>query len=357
MKNNNSNSTVKVLSLCCVVLSVILVVMLGLIIAGTERNTDTPFVSDTTTTNSTTESTTETTTQSTTESTTTEPVTVSQSDGIYTEKQETVYATTTVNVRKGPGTSYEKVGSLSEGSNITRIATGTNGWSKVIFGGETCYVSSEYLSTEKPTETTEATPVSSNRIIINPNQEQWNLVVVNMSREMPEGYSPTLGEIADTGVYMDYRVAPHYTEMYYAAKKDGIILTPYSGYRSYDRQKNNYNNLTNEYMSTYGLSREDAAKKAATVILPPGTSEHNLGLAMDICNTLDSFATQKEYKWLTEHAHEYGFILRYTGDKMSITGIVSEPWHWRYVGVEHAKKIKDSGLCLEEYLDSIGVAY
>ena len=145
--------------------------------------------------------------------------------------------------------------------------------------------------------------------------------------------------------------------MYYAAKKDGITLTPYSAYRTYERQKTNYNNLTNQYMSQYGLSREAAAKKAATVILPPGTSEHNLGLAMDICNTYDSFANSREYAWLQKHAHEYGFILRYTKEKQPITGIVPEPWHWRYVGVEYAEKIKDSGLCLEEYLDSVGIKY
>lgn len=211
-------------------------------------------------------------------------------------------------------------------------------------------------TTPAPT-TTKSNKSESGRIIVNPGQEKWNLVVVNSSREMPEGYTPKLDEIYDTGVYMDYRVTPYYEQMYSAAKKDGITLTPYSGYRSYDRQKRNYNNLTDKYMSQYNLSRTEAAKKAATVILPPGTSEHNLGLAMDICNTYDSFANQKEYKWLTEHAHEYGFILRYTAEKKPITGIVAEPWHWRYVGVEYAEKIKNSGLCLEEYLDSIGVAY
>ncbi|MGN1442827.1 MAG: D-alanyl-D-alanine carboxypeptidase family protein [Acutalibacteraceae bacterium] len=198
---------------------------------------------------------------------------------------------------------------------------------------------------------------SAGRIVVDPNKVQWNLIVVNASREIPEGYVPQLKEILGCGKYLDYRVAPHYEDMYYAAKKDGITLTPYSAYRTYERQKNNYNNLTNKYMSQYGLSREAAAAKAATVILPPGTSEHNLGLAMDVCNVYDSFAYSKEYAWLQQHAHEYGFILRYTKEKQPITGIVPEPWHWRYVGVEYAKKIKDSGLCLEEYLDSIGVAY
>lgn len=214
--------------------------------------------------------------------------------------------------------------------------------------------------TDEATQTSELTTkqnAETGRIVVDVDRSDWYFIVVNAGREMPEGYVPELKEILGCGKYLDYRVAPHYEDMYYAAKKDGITLTPYSAYRSYDRQKNNYNNLTKSYMSQYGLNEADAAKKAATVILPPGTSEHNLGFAMDVCNTLDSFANTKEYAWLQQHAHEYGFILRYTAEKQPITGIVPEPWHWRYVGVENAEKIKNSGLCLEEYLDSIGVAY
>lgn len=212
-------------------------------------------------------------------------------------------------------------------------------------------------TTRAPVSVTVKNNEETGRIVVNPEQEQWNLAVVNMGREMPRDYKPVLDEILSTGYYMDERVAPFYEKMYNAAKKDGIILTPYSGYRSYERQERNYKNLTEQYMSQYNLSRKEAAKKAATVILPPGTSEHNLGLAMDICNTKNSFADTKEYKWLTENAHKYGFILRYTSDKMDITGIVDEPWHWRYVGVEYAEDIKNSGLCLEEYLDKKGIAY
>ena len=231
------------------------------------------------------------------------------------------------------------------------------------FGGEP--FTEEATATEKDaeTQTTEAVTLpkkvseETGRIIVNPEQDLWNLVVVNMGREMPSGYKPVLKEILSTGYYMDERVVPFYEQMYNAAKKGGIILTPYSGYRSYERQERNYKNLTETYMSDYGLSREKAAKKAATVILPPGTSEHNLGLAMDICNTKDSFAGTKEYKWLTENAHKYGFILRYTEDKMDITGIVDEPWHWRFVGTEYAEDIKNSGLCLEEYLEKKGIDF
>ncbi len=231
---------------------------------------------------------------------------------------------------------------------------------------------SVFETTSQPSEqvsTTEAVPVptepqadavtnpDTGRIIVEVNDSNWQLIVVNGTREFPATYEPELDEIFDTGKYLDARVAPHYEEMYTAAKKDGIILTPYSAYRSYERQKNNYNHLTETYMSDYHLSREDAAKKAATVILPPGTSEHNLGLCMDICNVYDSFVNQKEYTWLTENAYRFGFILRYPKGKEDVTGIVFEPWHWRYVGVEWAKQIRDSGLCLEEFLDQQGIAY
>lgn len=196
------------------------------------------------------------------------------------------------------------------------------------------------------------------RKVIDADTKYWNLLVVNKTREYDSNYKPNLSPaIPGSDIELDSRVAPYYTAMYNAAKKEGIYLTPFSGYRRYSTQERNYNNLTEQYMSQYGLSREEAADKAATVILPPGTSEHNLGLAMDICNVYDSFANTDEYAWLTKHAQDYGFILRYTKEKQPITGIVPEPWHWRFVGVENAKKIKASGLCLEEYLDSLGIEY
>ena len=192
---------------------------------------------------------------------------------------------------------------------------------------------------------------------IDPDSEYWSLVVVNISRQMPSDYVPKLANVAGTSYQMDERVAPYYTQMYNAALKDGITLTPVSGYRSYERQKNNYANRIEICMDEYNLTREEARKKAATIVLPAGTSEHNLGLAMDICSLKTSFCNTKEYAWLVEHAHEYGFINRYAEDKQHITGIVYEPWHWRFVGVEYAEDIKNSGLSLEEWLTSKGIAY
>ena len=175
-------------------------------------------------------------------------------------------------------------------------------------------------------------------------------LLLNKKHILPDGYVPKLAEaVKGSGVMLDYRVAPHYQKMYDAAKKDGITLTPVSGYRSFQRQKNNFENSIARYQKQ-GYSKKDATIKASETRLLPGTSEHNAGLAMDICSLSTSFDTTKEYKWLQAHAHEYGFILRSPKDKINIPQITYEPWHYRYVGTEIAKKMKASGQVLEEYL-------
>lgn len=184
------------------------------------------------------------------------------------------------------------------------------------------------------------------------NVSDWRLILVNRDYILPDGYKPELENAVDGGfsdVYLDERVAPYYNEMYKAAYEDGIHLVPISGYRSVDRQKNNFERKINYYIDQ-GYSKVEATQKAATIILPPGTSEHNAGLAMDICSLEQSFENTKEFEWLCENAADYGFILRYPEDKQDITKIIYEPWHWRYVGVEAAQEMKASGECLEEYL-------
>lgn len=177
-------------------------------------------------------------------------------------------------------------------------------------------------------------------------------ILVNGKYCLPEDYKPQLTEaVPGSGQYLDHRVAPYYYQMYKAAKADGITLTPISGYRSYQRQKNNFENRIASNMSA-GYDRVEATKIAATVIMIPGASEHNAGLAMDICSLSNSFEHTKEFEWLDKHAAEYGFILRYPKDARSraITGVVYEPWHYRYVGVEAAKEIKARGITFEEYV-------
>lgn len=184
-------------------------------------------------------------------------------------------------------------------------------------------------------------------------ESNWNLVLVNLYYKMPDDYKVTLAPcIPGSDVKLDYRVAEYYEKMYNAAKADGITLTPYSGYRSKDRQNSNFNRKIDSYISQ-GYSPAQAKVLAAQSIMPPGCSEHNLGLAMDIAGTDANFYKTAAYKWLMENAADYGFILRYPEDKVHITKVKYEPWHWRYVGVEAAKAMKASGQCLEEYLGKL----
>ncbi len=180
----------------------------------------------------------------------------------------------------------------------------------------------------------------------------WRMILVNRDFILPDGYMPELENAVEGGYSeqkLDYRVAPYYNAMYQAALDDGVELVPISGYRSVERQTRNFENKIQKYIDD-GYGEIEATQMAATIILPPGTSEHNAGLAMDICSLYESFENTEEFEWLSENAADYGFILRYPKDKQDITKIIYEPWHWRYVGVEAAKEMKASGECLEEYL-------
>ena len=185
--------------------------------------------------------------------------------------------------------------------------------------------------------------------IITIDEDSWNLTLVNTSYRIIDTYKPDLVYVCGSSEQLDKKIAEHYEAMYNAAKEDGINLTPCSGYRSYDLQKRNYNNKV-AYYEGLGYSESEAREKAATIIMPPGSSEHNLGYAMDIVCVDEWFEDTDEFNWLMENAQDYGFILRYPEDKQDITKVTYEPWHWRYVGVEHAKKMKENGQVLEEYL-------
>lgn len=192
---------------------------------------------------------------------------------------------------------------------------------------------------------TAGTPVT-----VDPTGENWALVLVNLNHRLPENYVPSLANaIAGSSIQLDARIAEFYQKMYDAAKNDGCVLTPYSGYCSFSRQNDNYNRKVN-YFINQGFSSADAQARANTTILPAGCSEHNLGLSIDIVTASTDFASTKEFSWLVENAHSYGFILRYPADKTEKTGVNYQPWHWRYVGTDAAKEMKTKNLCLEEYL-------
>ncbi len=185
--------------------------------------------------------------------------------------------------------------------------------------------------------------------IITIDEANWHLTLVNSGYRIPDSYEPDLVYVCGSGERLDRKVAEHYEKMYEDALKDGVTLTPCSGYRSYETQERNYNRKIDFYKGQ-GLTEDEAKVKAATIIMPPGSSEHNLGYAMDIVCVDEWFEDTQEFKWLQEHAANYGFIMRYPESKQDITKVIYEPWHWRYVGVEAAKELKASGLVLEEYL-------
>lgn len=218
--------------------------------------------------------------------------------------------------------------------------------------------------TEPPTEaqtaapeptTAKAPPVSlpqsadGNPVTVSPDGDNWELTLVKLQYRLPEDYKPTLqAAVEGSSVQLDARVAPFYAEMYAAAKADGCTLTPYSGYRTFARQQENFDRKVAYYVSQ-GLSEAEATAQTQTRILPAGASEHNMGFAMDIVSASADFISTKEFSWLSAHAHEYGFILRYPENKTEITGVMYEPWHWRFVGKEAAAEMQKSGQCLEEY--------
>ena len=183
------------------------------------------------------------------------------------------------------------------------------------------------------------------------------LIYVSRDYALPANYSPALQVCVESypeKIQMEATAAAQYKAMYEAAKTDGAELIPYSGYRSAQRQKSNFDRLIQTNVDR-GYSYVQAVNLAAQEILPPGCTEHSAGLAMDITrpgvwDTREDFETTKEFAWLQAHGHEYGFILRYPKDKLALTQITYEPWHWRYVGVGPATEMKASGQCLEEYL-------
>lgn len=163
-----------------------------------------------------------------------------------------------------------------------------------------------------------------------------NTPVVNKTYPLTSDYAPG-GLTAETDAA--------FKKLVDGAASDGIKIFLVSGYRSYTKQQNTYLGWCN----TYGQ------KEADRISARPGFSEHQLGMAIDVNSLEESFADTAEGKWLAAHCWEYGFIIRYPKGKEHLTGYAYEPWHIRYVGKDLAKKVTDSGLCLEEYfgIDSV----
>lgn len=172
---------------------------------------------------------------------------------------------------------------------------------------------------------------------------------------VPENLTRLYGMPDGVENQLNFTAATAYTQLYEAILADGMALMPLSGYRTFQEQMDIYQwNL--EMHVNEGMSVADARAYTSTLVALPGTSEHQYGWSLDVTidgTTNHTFHETEQGKWLIDHAHEYGFIVRYPMDKTEITGIAYEPWHLRYVGVEHAAYMHKYDLCLEEYIELV----
>ena len=207
-------------------------------------------------------------------------------------------------------------------------------------------------STSQPADSTPPDASSAAPVETIP-RDEWYMVLANRSSVLPGDF--TVAETATVGeAVVDARIAEALRQMVNDAAAASVKLKPTNGYRSIARQQELWDARVKTLMEG-GLSQADAETKAIDYTSAPGTSDHNTGLGLDIVSedhpAKDAgFAETAAAQWLAEHAADYGFILRYPSDKTEATGMDYEPWHYRYVGSEQAHKIKESGLCLEEYL-------
>ena len=273
-------------------------------------------------------------------------------DFLYDPFDAVMYATDTLNVREQPSTESKVVGQLNPGDEAKVIGrTYDGGWFVIDYNGGNACVFGEYLSAEKPVVEEETLTVPENYYFKSADDYFF---VVNKDLFLPEDYSIETDFVQ--GSYELETVAAYYCkQMIAAAKKDGIDLKVLSAYRTVDYQKKLFERNVKSRMEDNGMSYDEAYADVSINIAPPGGSEHNAGLAVDIIDTdhwdtYEEFEDTPEFKWLSEHCTEYGFILRYPKGKEDITGYIYEPWHYRYVGVKYAEDVMSSGLCLEEYI-------
>ncbi len=184
----------------------------------------------------------------------------------------------------------------------------------------------------------------------------WAYYLINeenpLSTDFTVGLEPVQGSFM-----LDERCADYAKQMIADAAAEGIELTVVSAYRSVQKQQENLESYI-QRLITAGHNSKEARRLAEKEIALPYTSEHNAGLALDILtpdwwNTHDDvtadFENTEQFRWLSENAHKYGFIMRYPKEYEDVTGYVYEPWHYRFVGVYYAEKIKESGLPLEYF--------
>ena len=207
-------------------------------------------------------------------------------------------------------------------------------------------------SSDRLRQLEQSSPSASHQLIDN----LWAYYIINEDNPLREDF--TVGLDTVQGNFMlDERCAGYARQMIADAEADGIYLCVVSAYRSVDKQQENLESYTQRLIDA-GYSKKDARKQALREIAEPYTSEHNAGLALDILtydwwethdDVTADFENTAEFAWLNENAQKYGFIMRYPKEFEDITGYTYEPWHYRFIGVYYAQRIKESGLPLEYF--------
>ena len=194
---------------------------------------------------------------------------------------------------------------------------------------------------------------------VNMREERYRnelLLLVNPWNKVPEDYEAYLDTVEE-GFLMDRRCAKALMNMLNDCRAEGNLAIICSTYRTQEYQQELFDNKIMRVLGS-GVSYAEAPAVAARSVAVPGTSEHQLGLAVDI---IDELYVNLDYwqqftsvqQWMMANCSDYGFILRYPNEKSDITGIIFEPWHYRYVGVSTAKAVEESGLTFEEYLEAL----
>ncbi len=191
-------------------------------------------------------------------------------------------------------------------------------------------------------------PASSN---VATTENGWNLILINRDNCIPEDYEVNLYKLSN-GEKVDERIYPELQKMFNDARASGLSLFVAQGHRTVTEQQKLLDQKQEAYENE-GKSPEEAKKLAEQWVAVPGTSEHQIGIAVDINADTEKSKAEDVYDWLADNAHKYGFINRYPADKTNITGITNEPWHYRYVGIDAATEIHEKDLCLEEYIESL----
>ena len=244
-----------------------------------------------------------------------------------------------VNIRAEASKNAEVLGKLPA-KEIANVISYEDSWAKIAYDGVTGYVNRDYLIRLQSPD-------------IDVPSGGWTQILVNQQSLLPDGFTVSTADFE--GGKVDARILAISKQMFADAEQDGVTFQLFDAYRSFETQSALYEEKVQSYIAD-GYSREAAEIEAATITARPNTSEHQTGLALDIVTPSytkrnKGFAQTRAFKWLDANAANYGFIMRYPDGKTDITGVIYEPWHWRFVGVEAAREIAQSGECLEEYLE------